>query len=71
MIGDDETNFPHKLILTHTQVANLRKAFAKKLSTGIKLSKTQISKMIQSGGFLGRLFWSIIKSRITINEECD
>ena len=57
MIGnsDDETNFPHKLFLTNTQVANLRKACAKNTSTNIKLSKTQLSKMIQSGGFLGRL----------------
>ena len=53
--GDDETNFPHKLLLTDRQVANLRKAFANYLSTDIKLSKTQLSKMIQSGGFLGRL----------------
>ena len=43
MIGDDETNFPHKLLLTNRQVANLRKAFADKSSTDIKLSKTQIS----------------------------
>ena len=30
MIGnsDDETNFPHKLLLTNRQVANLRRAFA-------------------------------------------
>ena len=55
MIGDNETNFPHKLLLTNRQVANLRKAFANYLSTDIKLSKTQISKMIQSGGFLGPL----------------
>ena len=53
MIGDDETNFPHKLLLTNRQAANLRKAFADKSSNDIKLSKTQISKMIQSGGFLG------------------
>ena len=46
MIGDDETNFPHKLLLTNRQVANLRKVFANYLSTDIKLSKTQISKMI-------------------------
>ena len=48
MIGnsDDETNFPHKLLLTNRQVANLRKAFANYLSTDIKLSKTQLSKMI-------------------------
>ena len=54
MIGDDETNFPHKLLLTNRQVANLCKASANYLSTDIKLSKTQISRMIQSGGFLGR-----------------
>ena len=28
MIGDNETNFPHKLLLTNRQVSNLRKAFA-------------------------------------------
>ena len=28
MIGDNESNFPHKLLLTNRQVANLRKAFA-------------------------------------------
>ena len=54
MIGDNETNFPHKLLLTNRQVSNLCKAFANHLSTDIKLSKTQLSKMIQSGGFLGR-----------------
>ena len=48
MIGDDETNFPHKLLLTNRQVANLCKAFANYLSTYIKLSKIQLSKMIQS-----------------------
>ena len=72
MVGDDETNFPHKLLLTNRQIANLCKAFANYLSTDIKLSKTQISKMMQSGGFLGRLTKnSITKNRITINEECD
>ena len=55
MVGDDESNFPHKLLLTNRQVTNLRKAFANKSSTDIKLSKTHLSKMIQSGGFLGRL----------------
>ena len=55
MIGDsnDKTNFLHELLLTNRQAANLRKAFANCLSTDIKLSKTQLSKMIQSGGFLG------------------
>ena len=53
--SDDETNFPHKLLLTNRQVANLRKAFKNYLSADIKLSKTQLSQMIQWGGFLGRL----------------
>ena len=46
MIGNDETDFPDKLLLTNRKVANLRKAFANYLSTDIKVSKTQISKMI-------------------------
>ena len=52
MIGDSETNFPHKLLLTCRQVANLCKAFTNHSLTDIKLSKTQLSKMIQSGRFL-------------------
>ena len=42
MIGEDETNFPHKLLLTNRQVANLRKVFANYLSTDVKLSKTYL-----------------------------
>ena len=53
--SNDNTNFPHELLLTNRQVANIRKAFAKNTSTDIKLSKTQLSKMIQSGGFLVNL----------------
>ena len=49
MIGDNETNFPHKLLLTNRQVPNLPKAFANYSPTDIKLSKIQLSKMIQSG----------------------
>ena len=47
MVGDDETNFHYKLLLTNRQVENLHKAFANYLSTDIELSKTQISKMMQ------------------------
>ena len=39
--SDDKINFPHELLLTNRQVANLRKAFVNNLSTDIKLSKTQ------------------------------
>ena len=74
MIGnsnDDETNFPHKLLLTNRQVANLRKAFVNHTSTDIKLSKTQLSKMVQLGGFPGRLLGPATKNRISINEKCN
>ena len=65
-IGDNETNFPHKLLLTNRQVSNLRKAFANHLSADIKLSKTQLSKMIQSGGFLGRLLGPLLKTGLPL-----
>ena len=66
MIDDDETNFLHKLLLTNRQVSNLRQAFADKSSTDIKLSKTQISKMIKSGGFLGRILGPLLKTGLTL-----
>ena len=57
MIGDfnNEINFPYKLSLTNTQVLRLRKASANNSTISIKLSKTQISKMVQLGVFLGLL----------------
>ena len=71
MIGnsDNEINFPHKLLLTNTQVANLRKAFANYLSTDIKLSKTQLSKMIQLGAFLGRILGLLLKRGLLLMES--
>ena len=61
MIGDNETDFPHKLLFTNRQVSNLRNAFASNSSADIKLSKTQLSRMIQSGGFLGILLGPLLK----------
>ena len=66
MIGDNETNFSHKLLLTNRQVSNLRKAFANHSSADIKLSKTQLSKIIQSGGFLGRLLDPLLKTGLPL-----
>ena len=66
MIRDDKTNFPQKLLLANGKVSNLRQAFADKSSTDIKLSKTQISKMIQSGGFLGRLLGPLLKTGLPL-----
>ena len=63
IIGDsnDENNFPHKLFLSNTQVSRLRKAFANNSSANVKLSKTQLHKIGQSGGFLGRLLGPLLK----------
>ena len=66
MIGDNENNFTHKLLLTNRQVSNLRNAFANHSSTDIKLSKTQLYKMIQSGGFLGRLLGPLLKTGLPL-----
>ena len=66
MIGDNETNFPHKLSLTNRQVANLRQAFANYFLTDIKLSKTHLLKMIQSGGFLGGLLGQLQKMELRL-----
>ena len=68
MIGssEDETNFPHKWLLTNRQVASLHKAFESQTSTDIKLSKTQLSKMIQSGGFLGRLLGPLLQTGLPL-----
>ena len=46
-------NLPHEFLLKTRQIAKLRNAFENNMSTDIKLSKTQISKIIQSGVFLG------------------
>ena len=54
MIDDNESNFP------------LRKDFPNYLSTDINLSKTQLSKMIQSRRFLGRIFGPLLKTGLPL-----
>ena len=68
MIGDsnDQSNFPLELLLTDRQVSNIREAFSNNSSADIKLSKTQLSKMIQSGGFLGRLLGPLLKTGLPL-----
>ena len=62
--SDDETNFPHKLLLTNKQVANLRKAFTNRTSTDVKLSKAQLTKM-QKHRFL-RFLAPLLKSGLPL-----
>ena len=64
--SNDNTYFPHELLLTNRQVENIRKAFANHLSIDIKLSKAQLSKMIQSGRFLGRLLGPLLRTGLPL-----
>ena len=68
MIGDsnDKGNFPHELLLTERQVSSICKAFTNNSSVDIKFSKTQLSKMIQSGGFLVKLLGPLLKTGLPI-----
>ena len=52
IIGDsnNETNFPHKCLLTNTQVSRICKGFANGSSANVKFSETQLYKMVQLGG---------------------
>ena len=60
----DETNVPHKFLLTNTQVSSLWKAFPS--SAYVKLSKTQLSKIVKSGSFLGKLLGPLLKTGLPL-----
>ena len=60
------TNFRHQLLLTNRQIANIQKAFASNSLIDIKLSKTQLFKIIQSGGFLSRLLGPLLKTGLPL-----
>ena len=64
MIGDsnDKGNSPHELLLTNRHVSSIRKAFADNSYVDIKFSKAQLSKMIQSGIFVGKLLGPLLKT---------
>ena len=59
--SNNENNFPHKFILTNAQVSKLHKAFANNSSANIKLSKTHLHKLRQSGGFSSRVLGLLLK----------
>ena len=58
----DGNDLPHELLLTTRQKAKTRNAFNNDMSTDLKLSKTQINKIIQSGGFLSKLLGALLKT---------
>ena len=55
-------NLPHEFLLTTRQTTKLRNAIETNLQTDIKLSKAQISKIIESGEFLGKIFGPLFKT---------
>ena len=55
-------NLPHELLLTTRQTTKLRNAIENNISTDIKLNEAQISKIIQSGGFLGKLLGPLLRA---------
>ena len=68
VIGDsnDDTNFPHKLLLTNTNASTFRKAFANNSSANIKLSTSPLHKIGQSGEFLGKLLRLLLKTGLPL-----
>ena len=59
-------NLPHELLLTTSQKTKLKNALEKNMSTDIKICKTQISKIIQSGRFLGSLLSKLADPLMTV-----
>ena len=59
-------NLPHELFLTQRQITKIRNNIESNLQTDIKLSKAQISKIIQSGGFLGKLLGPVLKTGLPL-----
>ena len=59
-------NLPHEWLLTTRQITKLRNAIENNMATDIKLSKAQISKIIQSGGFLGKLLGPLLKTGLPL-----
>ena len=62
----DGNNLPHELLLTTRQTTKLRNAIENNLQTDIKLSKAQISKIIQSGEFLSKILGSLLKTGLPL-----
>ena len=59
-------DLPHELLLTIRQKTKLRNAFNNNMSTDLKFSKAQISKIIRSGGFFGRLLGPLLKTELPL-----
>ena len=70
VIGDsnNETNFQNRLLLTDAQVLRLWKVFPNNSSANVKLSKTQLSNMVQLGEFSGKLLAPLLKASLPLTK---
>ena len=59
-------DLPHESLLKTRQKTKIRNAFNNNTSTNLKLPKTQIDKIIQSGGFLSRLLGPLLKTGLPL-----
>ena len=59
-------NLLHELLLTTRKKTKIRNAFNNNMSTDLKLSKAQINKVIQSGGFLSKLLGPLLKTGLPL-----
>ena len=59
-------DLPHELLLTTRQKTKIRNTFNNNMSTDLKLSKTQINKIIQSGGFVSKLLGPLLKTGLPL-----
>ena len=59
-------NLPYELLLKTRQTTKLRNEIENNLQTDIKLSKAQISKIIQSGRFLGKILGPLLKTGLSL-----
>ena len=62
----NKEELPHELFLATRQTTKLRNAINNNMSTDIKLSKVQVKKIIQSGGFLGKLLGPLLKTQLPL-----
>ena len=59
---NEASDFPHTLLLTDRKIENVCKIFTNHSSADVKLSKTQISKITHSGGFVGKFLELLLKT---------
>ena len=64
--SNDETNFPHKSLLTNKHVSRLHKAFTNGSSANIKLTKSQLPNIVQSKGFCCRILGQLLRTGLLL-----